>query len=347
LVFAVALASSALIGCGGAAPKQQAAAPRAQDETYGAQAESPPAAGAVKEANDRVAMKGAVGKAAGGAPADPVAVNAVNAAPAPQMIIFNATLDVIVKDLDAATPEVEKLVAGHKGFVAKSEVRGDTGSRRTAVYTLRVPVANFVPLKEGILALGTPERNVVDTQDVTEEFIDVEARIKNLKEQEDKLNELLKEKRKEEKLEDVIRVSDRIYQVRGEIERAQGRRNYLQNRVQLSTINVTLREIKDYKPTAPTFAARIGDTFGRSWEALLDFGQGLVLVGVALAPWTPLWLPLVLALAWSVRRLVRISRESARAPTERDGPGAPRGDESSEATAVELVRSPEDPRPPA
>jgi hypothetical protein len=72
-----------------------------------------------------------------------------------------------------------------------------------------------------------------------------------------------------------------------------------------------------------------------------------VLFGVALAPWAPLWLPLVLALAWSVRRLVRISRESAQARTEPDGPGAPRGDESSEATAVELVRPPEDPRPSA
>jgi hypothetical protein len=353
LVFTVMLASSALLGCGGAAPKQKAVAPRAQDETYGvAQAEAPPAAGAVKEANDRVAMKGAGGKAAGGAPADPAAANAVNAAPAPQMIIFNATLDVIVKDLDAATPDVEKLVAGHKGFVAKSEVRGDTGSRRTATYTLRVPVANFAALKEGIIALGTPERNVVDTQDVTEEFIDVEARIKNLKEQEDKLNELLKEKRKEEKLEDVIRVSDRIYVVRGEIERAQGRRNYLQNRVQLSTINVTLREIKDYKPTAPTFGARIGDTFGKSWEALVDCGQGLVLVMVALAPWAPLWLPLVVALAWSVRRLVRISRENAAlARTERAGHPRrhrlPRGEEPGEATAVEPVRPPEDPRPPA
>jgi hypothetical protein len=285
-----------------------------------------------------------------GAPADA----AVSASPAPPMIIYNATLDVIVKDLDAATPEVEKLVVGHKGFVAKSEVKGDTGSRRTATYTLRIPVAAFSPLKDGLLALGTPERNVVDTQDVTEEFVDVEARIKNLKEQEDKLNELLKEKRKEEKLEDVIKVSDRIYQVRGDIERAQGRRNYLQNRVQLSTITVTLREIKDYKPpTTPTFGTRIGDTFGKSWEALLDFGEGLVLVAVALTPWAPLWLPAVIALAWATRRLIRLSRESA-AEQERERPRRSRltaeeavAEVQAEATAVEPVSPPEEPRPPA
>jgi hypothetical protein len=291
-----------------------------------------------------------------GAAADPAAVRASQQ---PPMIIYNAALDVIVKDLDAATPEVEKLVAGHKGFVAKSEVKGDTGSRRTAIYTLRVPVAAFNPLKDGLLALGTPERNVVDTQDVTEEFIDVEARIKNLKEQEDKLNELLKEKRKEEKLEDVIKVSDRIYQVRGDIERAQGRRNYLQNRVQLSTITVTLREIKDYKPpSTPTFGTQISETFGKSWEALLDFGQALVLIAVALAPWAPLWLPAVIALAWATRRLIRLSRENA-APVERERPRRERRDAEDpvaevevveaqlETEPVEPVRPPDEPRPPA
>lgn len=236
--------------------------------------------------------------------ADPAAVKA-DAPPNPvsPMIVYSATLDVIVKDLDAATPEVEKLVASHKGFVAKSEVKGDAGSRRAATYTLRVPASSFAKLKDGLLGLGTPERNVVDTQDVTEEFVDVEARIKNLKEQEDKLNELLKEKRKEEKLEDVIKVSDRIYQVRGDIERAQGRRNYLQNRVQLSTISVTLREIKDYKPpTAPTFGSRIGDTFARSWDAVVGFLQGLALLAVLLVPWSPLWVPLLVAGVWLWRR---------------------------------------------
>jgi len=265
------------------------------------------------------------------------------------MIVYNATLDVIVKDLEAATPEVEKLVAGHKGFVAKSEVKGNTGTRRTATYTLRVPVAAFPALKEGLLALGTPERNVVDTQDVTEEFIDVEARIKNLKEQEAKLNELLKEKRKEEKLEDVIKVSDRIYVVRGDIERAQGRRNYLQNRVQLSTINVTLREIKDYKPAATSFSARIGEMFRKSWEALVDFGEGFVLVVVALVPWAPLWLPALIALVWATRRLIRMERERAAAVREREQPrkSRPAVVEVEEAVEVDLVKPPEEPKPPA
>ncbi len=328
LCLGIAVGMCFLGGCGGA-PMQKAASPDGVES--------------------EVKRKEAAGAKNEGA-ADPAAVNAVPQTP---MIIYTATLDVIVKDLDAATPEVEKLVATQKGFVAKSEVKGDTGSRRTATYTIRVPVAAFNPLKDGLLALGTPERNVVDTQDVTEEFVDVEARIKNLKEQEAKLNELLKEKRKEEKLEDVIKVSDRVFVVRGDIERAQGRRNYLQNRVQLSTVNVTLREIKDYKPpTAPTFGTRIGDTFGRSWDGLVDFGQGIVLVLVALLPWSPIWVPALVAGVWAARRWKRLAREAAK-QAERERPRRRRITAEEAVTEVqaegrpEPVKPPEGPTPPA
>ena len=74
-------------------------------------------------------------------------------------IIYTATLDIVVKDLDAATPEVEKLIAAHKGYVAKSEVKGNTGSRRVATYTLRVPVDSFKLLIDGLLPLGIAEKN--------------------------------------------------------------------------------------------------------------------------------------------------------------------------------------------
>ena len=272
--------------------------------------------------------------------AEPAAANAPAQAP---MIVYTATLDVIVKDLEAAAAEVDKLVAAHKGFVAKSEVKGERGSPRVATYTARVPVAAFNALKEGVVALGVAERNLIDTQDVTEEFVDVEARIKNLKDQEDKLNELLKEKRKEEKLDDVIKVSDRVFLVRGDIERAQGRQNYLQNRAQLSTLNITLREVKDYKPpTAPTFGTRIGQTFAASWDAVLEFGKGLVLLVVALVPWAPLWIPALVATVWVVRRLRRAAREAAREPEPR--PRRPRAHSIPDTEPpAEPVKPPEPP----
>lgn len=272
---------TASLGCGGA------------HETFSTIGSS------VKVSDDAAAP---AGKQAAAPPAGAVAVKAVPT-PAERKIIYTGSIDLVVTNMDEVLPQVEKVVATQKGYVAKSEVREDSGKRRTATFSLRIPVENFTGARDGLLALGTPERNAVDSQDVTEEFVDVQARIKNLKEQEDKLNELLKEKRKEEKLEDIIKVSDRIAQVRGEVERVQGRLNYLANMTAMATINLTMREVKDYKPpTAPTFGNRIRSTFERSWEALVEFGQGVVLFAVGISLWLVVLVPLGLAARAAVRR---------------------------------------------
>jgi hypothetical protein len=231
--------------------------------------------------------------AAGAKPADGKADPAApKAALVERKIIYTAHLDVIVKDLDEATREVERRRGSFKGRVAKSEARSDAGARRIATFTLEVPVDQFRGLVAALKDLGTPDRDSVDSQDVTEEYVDVQARIKNLRQQEDKLNELLQEKRKEEKLEDVIRLSDRIYEVRQVVERAEGRLKYLEARAAFSTVNLTLREIKDYQPpTAPTFGDRVGHTFRGSWESLVGLAEGVTLVAVALGAWLPLLVP--------------------------------------------------------
>ena len=224
-------------------------------------------------------------------------------APIDRKIVYRATLEVIVPELEQVIPQVERLVAEHKGYVAKSEVRSDSGRRRTATFTLRVPVDVLSPVRASLMALGVPERDAIDSDDVTEEFVDVQARLKNYKEQEDKLNELLREKRKEEKLEDIIRVSDRIAEVRRDVERVQGRLNYLNNRISLATINLTLREVKNYQPpTAPTFSKRVSIAFSDSWDALVRFSQSMVLAGVGLLVWSPVIVPTVIVVRWVLRR---------------------------------------------
>lgn len=249
---------------------------------------------------------------AGGMAPNPAAPNATQDRP---RIIYTAHLELVVKELDAARAEVDTLLAAQKGYVVKSEVRNDSGTRRTATYSLRVPVDNFTALVNALTGLGVPERNAVDSLDVSEEYVDVQARVKNLKEQEAKLNELLKERRKEEKLEDVMRIGDRIGAVRQDVERAEGRLKFLATQTTNSTVNLTLKEIKDYKPpTAPTFRDRVAGTFGGSWESFVGFLEGVVLVAVALMPWLPLLLPLGLLGLWGVRKAWRFAGSQPERP---------------------------------
>jgi hypothetical protein len=253
-------------------------------------------------------------------------------------IIYSASVEVIVKDLEALRAEVERIVEERKGYVAKSDVSGESGSRRTATWTLKVPAEKFRDTVAALAALGNTVRNSSDSQDVTEEFIDLQARIKNLKAEEETLNKLLKDQAV--RLEDVLKIREQIKTVRGDIERAEGRLKYLATMAAMSTVSLTAREDASYvPPTAPTFGSRVSETFDSSVATLSDFGKSVALIAVALAPWLPLILVAALVLRWLLKMAFasgpehrrpeqrpRVARPVAAAPADPSGHTEPPAD---------------------
>lgn len=221
-------------------------------------------------------------------------------------IIYTAYIDVVVKELEAAVTEVQNLVQAHKGYIAKSEVRGRVGQRRTADYVLRVPVDNFTVLREGLLQLGLVERNALESQDVTEEYVDLQARLRVLKQEEEALNKLLRDSVTRE---DLLKTRDHLLQVRSQIEKAQGRLNLLSRLTMLSTIHLRLREEQNYQPpassAAPSLSERISVTFRNSWHNFTRFLISCTLTVVALIPWLPVLVPVGLLLTWLWKRRYR------------------------------------------
>jgi hypothetical protein len=235
---------------------------------------------------------GAAGGNGGGqnppGPVDPVVGKG---SPTQRKIIYTAALDVMVANVDAAVIQTQSILAVNKGYVARSEIRDESASRHSATFTLRVPAENLRSLIDGLIALGTPARNSLDSNDVTEEFVDVEARIKNLKQEEETLNRLLKEKAGN--VEDVLAVRRQLQPVRESIDRSEAHYKYLSAMTALSTVNLTLREKKDEVPPATVaFGDQIGTTFLSSWAALVKFGKKLTLAGVAVTAWGPVLLML-------------------------------------------------------
>lgn len=251
--------------------------------------------------------------------------------PIARKIIYTAHIEVVVKDLDITMKDVEQLIATHKGYIAKSETLGSAGSKRTATWTLKVPVEQFRTVVAALAALGNTTRNSSDSQDVTEEFVDLLARIKNMKAEEETLNKLLKDQAV--RLDDVLKIREQIAKVRGDIERAEGRLKYLGAMAAMSTVNLTAREDASYvPPTAPTFTTRIDNTFANSFSALTEFGKGFVLLVVALAPWLPFILVGLFGLRWVVRRLIRFGQNDSRPAPPRARPvAAPAAPPSSES----------------
>jgi hypothetical protein len=263
------------------------------------------------------AMKVALAPGTPQVPAAAGPVGAGNAAqPAPDIpvdrkIIFTGTLVVEVRDFDAARASVTSLVQIRGGFFAKTDVTGDAGQKRSGTFTIKVPAEHFQPLVEALAALGNPVKNQTDSQDVTEEYVDVAARVRNLKAEEEVLNKLLKDVAG--RLDDVFRIREQIRNNRGEIEKAEGRMQTLAKLTALSTITLTLRETEAYhaptapKPDSPSFERRAEGTWAASVGALRTLGEWVGLAGVATAPWMPLALAAG-GMWWLWRRRANLAR---------------------------------------
>jgi hypothetical protein len=231
---------------------------------------------------------------------------------AKRRIIYNGAVQLIVKDLDKAEADLKALMNEFHVIVANSELTGSAGSPRTGHWRLRVPVERFDDFKDAVVKLGVPQRNTTDSQDVSEEYYDLEDRIKNKKIEQERLRGYLEEKKSSiNKIDDILAIERELNRVRDEADKLEGRLRRLKDLTTLATLNVTLQEIKDYQPEPPaTFANSVQGTFADSLDLLLSFGKGVVIVAVALGPWL-LPLALVAVPGWRIgRRYWKKAREA-------------------------------------
>lgn len=218
-------------------------------------------------------------------------------------IIYRADIDVVVEQFDPVPAKVQALAAQHRGYVAKSNVRGRPGSPRSGEWTIRVPVTNYESFLDAAVALGQTRGVRTDSDDVTAEFYDVEARIRNKRQEESRLQKHLEESTG--KLEEILAVEREISRVRGEVERMEGRMRVLKDLTSLTTINLSVQEIRDYVPEGdPTYLTQVRRTFDRSLTALFDTAKSASLGIVATLPWLAVF-ALASLLVLLIRRITR------------------------------------------
>lgn len=212
-------------------------------------------------------------------------------------IIYTATVNLVTEKLNEVTSSLLQQVKAHEGYVAETNISGATGSQREATWKVRVPAHRFDAFMQAVGTLGEMQNSATTSQDVSEEFYDIAARLKNKRVEEARLIQHLQ--RSTAKLQEILEVEREISRVREEIERMEGRLRFLSNQTDFSTVTITVREIKDYvPPSPPTFATEIMRSFSGSVETMVAFAKGLVLLIVALAPWA---LPIGLLVAGLIR----------------------------------------------
>ncbi len=152
----------------------------------------------------------------------------------------NADLSLKVADIENALSEIKKVAGNNKGEVFSSYIESEIKNRRRGSVTVKVPVENFektiTEIKESALQVLSEETT---SDDVTAEFVDLEARLKNKKEEEQAFSQLLSRATNNQDLLDTTR---ELARVRGEIESLEGRKRYLASQTDMSVINVGLRE---------------------------------------------------------------------------------------------------------
>ncbi|HUQ15246.1 MAG TPA: DUF4349 domain-containing protein [Gemmatimonadales bacterium] len=160
--------------------------------------------------------------------------------PATRLIVRTGQASIEVDSLEPAMTELRRIVQRAGGFVADASVQSGRNQLRQATLELKVPSTRFDELTEGLQPIGRLEFVNVGAEDVSEEFVDLTARVANGRRLEDRLVELLRTRTG--KLQDVLSVERELARVREEIERMEGRLRYLKASAQLSTLSVSLHE---------------------------------------------------------------------------------------------------------
>jgi len=221
-----------------------------------------------------------------------------DAAPSKRRVIFESNIELRVKNFDGIEPKVSALVDRHQGFISEANVSHQVSKSRTGHWTIRVPATAYRQLLDSVGSIGELESRKENADDVTAEFYDLEARIKNKQRLEERIAKLLDETKSE--LRKMIEVEQELARVREEIERMQGRLRYLTDVTGMSTIH--LRVLEREKEPAPVVAATFSARVTNAWNSALTqatntiqntivaFVENVFHIATALAMFTLVWL---------------------------------------------------------
>jgi PKD repeat protein len=177
-----------------------------------------------------------------------------------RMIVRNGSLTLVVNDIPATLEAISGMAAGLQGYIVSSNT-WKNGERVYGTISLRVPAENFDPAMSALAALAVEVTSKsTSSQDVTEEYTDLSARLKNLEATEQQLLTIMQQA---QKIDDVLAVQAQLTDIRGQIEQTKGRMQYLERSSATSLIQVNLEQAKlEAKFTAARTSTKTGDEIG-------------------------------------------------------------------------------------
>jgi len=211
-------------------------------------------------------------------------------------VIKDASLSVEVEQggFKDGVQAITGVAARYGGYLVSSHLEGDDGRRGS--FVLRIPSESFEAALADVRELGSVRGETVTGEDVGQEFVDLEARLRNLEAQEAVLLRLMGSA---STISDTIRIQREVSTVQLEIERIRGRLRYLEDRTTYGTLSVEL-----FEPGQAAVAAReqgiVGRAVEQAGEVLLNMAGGAIVTSAVVGP-----LAVVALLGWVVFRRLR------------------------------------------
>lgn len=222
------------------------------------------------------------------------------------MIARTASLSLVVKDFASVEAAVKNVVSRHSGYIGELNASTPPDAAKTFSATLRVPSAQLEPVLVELKQLGRADQVSQGGEEVTKQYVDLAARLKNSRATEERLLGVLRNNTG--KVKDVLEVENEISRVRGEIEEMEADQRALQSRIDFATITLSVTE--EYKASlngAPSSTAtRLHNAFVTGYHSVVENVIGLLAWLLESGPTLLLWVALLFfPIRWAWRRVRR------------------------------------------
>ena len=181
-------------------------------------------------------------------------------------IVYNASVRMETTDYDTTRAALQEAVTAANGYT---------------YYTARIPAENYRSFLTAAGEAGNVTSLNESAQDITAEYVDVEARLKALNDQRDRLNALAD---KAETTADLLEIESQLSDVQYQLESYTGQMRLMDNQVRYSTVDISLQEVQVLTPTATTFGEKFVEAVTSGWRGFVDGAEDLILVVVYLWP---------------------------------------------------------------
>ncbi len=177
------------------------------------------------------------------APSRPVPLTRSIPTPNAPLIAHTARLTLVAHNFDRARDALQDILNRHHGYIAQLTINAEQDSARSLEATLKAPDAQLDATMSDIKTLGRTISESRGGEEVTQQSIDLDARLNNARNTEKRLTELLQHRT--DKLSDILAVENQISETRGQIEQMEAERKSLTNRVEYARLDVRITE--EYK----------------------------------------------------------------------------------------------------